>query len=68
VKKTGSTTVISVVNEFSSKSLNPSVLAAFKAGTGTFGLSGNTVLQLPPAVLSHPLKLEFREDGRFKLR
>jgi len=68
LQKTGTTTVIRVTNEFSSKSLNPSVLAAFKTGAGTFGLSGSTTLQLPPAVLPHPLRLEFKEEGRFKLR
>jgi len=68
VQKTGTTTIIHVVNEFSSKNLNPSVLNAFKTGAGSFSLSGNTVLQLPPTIVNHPLKLEFKEDGNFKLR
>jgi LEA14-like dessication related protein len=68
VQKTGTTTVLRVENEFSTKSLNPSVLNAFKTGAGTFGLSGSTMLQFPPAIINHPVQLEFREEGRFKLR
>ena len=68
IRKTGTTTVLQVVNEFSSKSLNPSVLNAFKTGTGTFGISGSTTLQLPATVIAHPIQLDFKEEGGFKLR
>ena len=68
IQKNGNTTVLHVENEFSSKSLNAQVLNAFKTGTGTFGLAGSTSLQLPPDILSHPLLLEFHEEGKFKLR
>lgn len=68
IKKTGTTTILHVVNEFSSKSLTPDVLKAFQTGTGTFALAGGTTLQLPPEILDHPLQLEFKEDGSFKLR
>jgi hypothetical protein len=68
VQKTGTTTILRVVNEFSSQSLTPAVLNAFKTGAGTFTLAGGTTIQLPPEILSHPLKLEFKEEGAFKLR
>jgi LEA14-like dessication related protein len=68
IQKTGNTTILKVMNEFSSKSLTPDVLNAFKKGTGKFGLAGDTTIQLPKEVLDHPLKLEFKENGSFKLR
>ena len=68
VKKTGTTTILRVVNEFSSKNLTPDVLNAFKTGSGIFTLAGGTTIQLPPKILAHPLQLEFKEDGAFKLR
>lgn len=68
ITKSGATTILRVVNEFSSKSLTPDVLNAFRTGTGNFSLVGSTSLRLPPEILAHPLQLEFKEDGAFKLR
>jgi len=68
IKKPGNTTILSVVNEFSSRNLTPDVLKAFQTGTGTFALAGGTTLQLPPEILDHTLQLEFKEEGSFKLR
>lgn len=64
----GTTTVLQVVNEFSSKNLSKAVIDAFKNGTGTFTVKGNTSLNLPPAILNHPLVLDFSETGNFNLR
>lgn len=68
IRKTGATTVLSVVNEFSSRNLTESVIQAFEKGTGAFTLTGGTTIQLPPEILDHPLQLEFKEDGNFNLR
>lgn len=68
IKTTANTTILRVENEFSSKKLTPNVLKAFQTGAGTFVLSGNADLQLPSEILDHPLRLEFKEDGSFKLR
>jgi LEA14-like dessication related protein len=68
IQRNDGLTVLRVSGEFSSKSLNPAVLNAFKTGSGRFGLAGSTVLQFPPGVVDHPLRLEFREEGPFKLR
>jgi|GEM_PF-254544 len=66
--KNATTTVLQVVNEFSSKNLTKAVLNAFKNGRGTFTLKGNTALSLPPEILNHPLVLDFNEEGDFNLR
>ncbi len=68
VQKDGTTTVLKVVNEFSSRNLTTEVLDAFKTGVGTFTLSGSTTIQLPPEILAHPLQLEFKQKGTFNLR
>ncbi|MEK6795405.1 MAG: LEA type 2 family protein [Spirochaetota bacterium] len=68
IEKRGNTIVMHVVNEFSSKSLSTSVLSVFKSGTGAFTVTGSTTMDLPPAVLSHPVKLSFSENGSFKVR
>jgi len=62
------TTILQVVNEFSSKNLSKAVVDAFKNGTGTFTVKGNTSLNLPPLILNHPLVLDFNETGTFNLR
>jgi LEA14-like dessication related protein len=62
------TTILRVVNEFSSKNLSKAVLSAFKDGKGNFTVKGNTSLNLPPSIINHPLVLDFKEDGSFNLR
>ena len=67
VEKRGASTIVKVVNEFSSRNLTATVVEAFKKGTGDFTLAGSTTIQLPPEIIDHPLQLEFKEDGTFNL-
>ncbi|MDH4199496.1 MAG: LEA type 2 family protein [Spirochaetia bacterium] len=68
VSKNETTSILHIVNEFSSKNLTKAVINAFKDGRGSFTLKGNTSLHLPPEILKHPLLLDFKEDGNFNLR
>lgn len=68
VEKNASTTVLHVVNEFSSRNLTRSILDAFENGSGAFTLTGVTTIKLPSEILPHPLQLEFKEEGKFNLR
>lgn len=68
VSTTGTTTVVRVTNTFSSKSLNETIRQAFQRGSGTFRVSGQTMLQLPRDIAETALPLNFDEQGSFRLR
>jgi len=68
IKSKGPLSTLSVVGEFSTRSLGEAVLKAFNAGKGEFGLKGATLLRLPESVRKEPLRLEFSEKGLFSTK
>ncbi|MDH5657606.1 MAG: hypothetical protein OEZ34_16950, partial [Spirochaetia bacterium] len=64
----GKASIISVQNEFSSRSLAKSVIDAFKKGKGSYRFVGNTNLKLPDEYMQNTAEMKFDESGTFNLR
>jgi len=56
-----------VTTTFSSQALSGGLLEALGAREGEFSLAGSTALKLPDEIRKEPLKLEFTEEGSFRL-
>jgi LEA14-like dessication related protein len=67
VEVRSNTSIISIQNRFSSKSLNAKVLKAFTDKRGGFALKGHTFMKMPDEIKKEPLKLIFDEKGNFSL-
>ena len=65
IKNKGNVSVLTIANEFSTKSMNQSVLKIFKSGSGQFGLIGKAFVKLPPDIKDAPVELKFDEKGGF---
>lgn len=59
---------LSITNEFSSKALGESVIKAFTKGSGNYTLKGYAMIKLPDKIRKEPVKLNFNEEGVFKLK
>ena len=63
----GAKQILTVENEFSTKALAGPVKKAFSSREGLFALKGSTFLKLPDSVKKKPVKLQYNENGNFKL-
>jgi hypothetical protein len=67
IKNKDNVSILTVANEFSTKSMNQSVLKIFKSGSGQFGLVGKSLVKVPSDIKDSPLELKFDEKGGFTL-
>jgi LEA14-like dessication related protein len=67
IRKVADKMILTVANEFSTKSLSKSVLNAFKSKRVDFRLDGSTMIQLPPRIKKTPVELKINEARKFKL-
>lgn len=63
----GAKQILTVENEFSTRALAGPIKKAFSSGKGVFALNGSTLIKLPDSVKKSPVKLQFSENGDFKL-
>jgi LEA14-like dessication related protein len=68
ISSKGDKQVLTVANEFSTRSLAGPILAAFKKRQGAFTVKGNTHIKLPDEIKKDPVKLTFSEGGAFELK
>jgi len=64
----GDKQVLTVTNEFSTRSLAGPVLEALKNRQGAFLVKGNTFIKLPDEIKKEPVKLTFNEGGNFDIK
>jgi LEA14-like dessication related protein len=64
----GDKQVLTVSNEFSTRSLAGPVLDALKNRRGAFLVKGNTFIKLPDEIKKEPVKLSFSEGGNFDIK
>ena len=67
IKNAGNLSVLSIANEFSTKSMNQAVLRIFRSGSGQFELKGKSMIKLPSDIKDTPVELKFNENGGFNL-
>jgi len=67
ITRKGNLSVLRVTTTFSSQALSGGLLEALGAREGVFSLAGSTALKLPDEIRKEPLKLEFTEEGSFRL-
>ncbi len=60
--------ILSVKNEFSSKSLGKGILKAFKDGKGEYYLKGFSMVKFPDKIKKESIKLKFNEKGIFNIK
>jgi len=68
IKNRGDLSVLTIANEFSTKSMNQAVLNIFRSGSGQFGLTGKSMIKLPSEIKATPLELKFDEKGSFRVQ
>jgi hypothetical protein len=68
IENRGDKQVLTVSNEFSTRSLAGPVLDALKAKRGAFLVKGATFIKLPDEIKKDPVKLSFSEGGNFDIK
>ena len=68
IKTIGKKSILRVKNRFSSKSLGKAILRAFRHKKGKFNLQGYAMVKFPDIIKKEPIKLNFNEIGKFKLK
>jgi LEA14-like dessication related protein len=64
----GSRSVLRISNTFSSKALGSSVVNMLTSRTGTYQLKGHSSVKFPDEIKTSPLRLDFDEKGRFRMK
>ena len=68
IKTSGNKSVISVSNFFSTRALGKSIISAFNSKKGNYSLTGYSMIKLPDAVRTDPVRLTFNEKGSFGIK
>jgi hypothetical protein len=68
IKNINNASILSISNEFSTKSMNQAILGVFRSGSGQFGLTGKSMIKLPSDIKTAPLELKFDEKGGFRVQ
>ncbi|HET6486950.1 MAG TPA: hypothetical protein VFH83_11055, partial [Spirochaetia bacterium] len=68
ITREGTTSLITIGNTFSSRSLSKNVRELFSSRSGSFVLHGTASVKLPDEIRKEPLPLDFDEGGSFSMK